>query len=613
MECTYDYLDMTFQALLFCPDEETARITTQVLTELEFSVEASTEPFAAVKKLMGQHFDAVVVDCENEQNASLLFKSARNSSSNQTALAVAVVEGQAGVANAFRIGANLVLTKPINVEQAKSTLRVARGLLKKGTDGAKLTAGQPASAPAPTAATPAARPSSQPSAPRPVSAPPAAPKPAFAVFQSPKAQPLTPVAKTSVDVSSVFDVEQEPTPAPGPAEEILLESMEQHSPTMRAPQAGKPPSPRLVEAVTRPTIESKTQVSKGPARAAPSVPDSRAGFIRRQASAAAAPAPAKEDRDIEKGFPTAPVFDNKPLTRSAAAAAASAFPPSTSMGAPSFGSLDDEDAESDPASKKRVLVGAAVIVLVVAGYFGYTKFHKKTLAQLPAQVQSQPAVPASTPAADTSSASAEQEPSTQQVPQQMHPETEKAPAPAKTAAPKSTAPEGEVDSDTTDVTDTHPATKTMVVKGGFSLAKTPEEVAASSEVPAPPTLGNMSGADQGAISSIVQAATPAAVPKVAPKETLKVSQGVTQGLLLKRVQPNYPRQAMQMHLQGAVEMQAVIGKNGIISSVKILSGGDPILARAAAEAVLQWRYKPYLLDGEPVDIQTQITVNFKLP
>src|SRR5205807_1521965 len=230
--------------------EKTARVTTQVLTELEFSVEASTEPFAAVKKLMGQHFDAIVVDCENEQNASLLFKSARNSSSNQTALAVAVVEGQAGVANAFRIGANLVLTKPINVEQAKSTLRVARGLLKKGTDGAKLTAGQPASAPAPTAATPAARPSSQPSA------PPAAPKPAFAVFQSPKAQPLTPVAKTSVDVSSVFDVEQEPTPAPGPAEEILLESMEQHSPTMRAPQAGKPPSPRLVEAVTGPTIDS---------------------------------------------------------------------------------------------------------------------------------------------------------------------------------------------------------------------------------------------------------------------------------------------------------------------------------------------------------------------
>src|SRR5947209_6711580 len=166
---------MTFQALLFCPDEKTARVTTQVLNELEFSVEACTEPFAAVKKLMGQHFDAIVVDCENEQNAALLFKSARNSSSNQGSLAVAVVEGQTGVANAFRIGANLVLTKPINVEQAKSTLRVARGLLRKGSEGAKPILVQPASAPEPAPPVPAARPSSQPSAPRPASAPPAAP------------------------------------------------------------------------------------------------------------------------------------------------------------------------------------------------------------------------------------------------------------------------------------------------------------------------------------------------------------------------------------------------------------------------------------------------------
>src|SRR6201997_1588172 len=122
---------MGYQALLFCPDDKTARTVTQVLSELEFTVDACIEPFAAVKKLMGQHFDAVVVDCDNEQNATLLFKSARNSTSNQTSLAVAVVEGQAGVAKAFRIGANLVLTKPINIEQAKGTLRVARGLLRK--------------------------------------------------------------------------------------------------------------------------------------------------------------------------------------------------------------------------------------------------------------------------------------------------------------------------------------------------------------------------------------------------------------------------------------------------------------------------------------------------
>src|SRR6202011_2025693 len=123
---------MGYQALLFCPDEKTARTVTQVLSELDFAVEACTEPFVAVKKLMAQHFDAIVVDCDNEQNARLLFKNAHGSASNRTSLAVAVVEGQAGVAKAFRIGANLVLTKPINVEQAKGTLRVARGLLRKG-------------------------------------------------------------------------------------------------------------------------------------------------------------------------------------------------------------------------------------------------------------------------------------------------------------------------------------------------------------------------------------------------------------------------------------------------------------------------------------------------
>ncbi len=128
---TYDELSMGYQALLFCSDEKTARTVTQILSELDFAVIASNEPFAAVKKLMGEPFDAVVVDCDNEQNATLLFKSARNAANNQTSLAVAVVDGQAEVAKAFRMGANLVLTKPINAEQAKGTLRVARGLLRK--------------------------------------------------------------------------------------------------------------------------------------------------------------------------------------------------------------------------------------------------------------------------------------------------------------------------------------------------------------------------------------------------------------------------------------------------------------------------------------------------
>src|SRR5207237_8284296 len=101
------------------------------------------------KKLMSQRYDAIAVDCENEANASLMFKSARNSTSNQSSLALALVEGQAGVAKAYRIGANLVLTKPINIEQAKGTIRVARGLLRKNSDAASASAASTAAPVAP--------------------------------------------------------------------------------------------------------------------------------------------------------------------------------------------------------------------------------------------------------------------------------------------------------------------------------------------------------------------------------------------------------------------------------------------------------------------------------
>jgi protein TonB len=83
-------------------------------------------------------------------------------------------------------------------------------------------------------------------------------------------------------------------------------------------------------------------------------------------------------------------------------------------------------------------------------------------------------------------------------------------------------------------------------------------------------------------------------------------------LILKRVQPAYPAQAMQMRIQGAVQLLATISKEGQISNLSVLNG-DSILARAATDAVRQWKYKPYYLNGEPVEIQTQITVNFKLP
>jgi protein TonB len=95
-------------------------------------------------------------------------------------------------------------------------------------------------------------------------------------------------------------------------------------------------------------------------------------------------------------------------------------------------------------------------------------------------------------------------------------------------------------------------------------------------------------------------------------QDLHVSQGVSRGLLVKEIAPAYPAMAKQMRVEGAVELLATVSKNGDISAVKVLSG-DAQLSHAAVDAVKQWKYKPYLLNGEPVEIQTQVSVKFKLP
>jgi len=81
--------------------------------------------------------------------------------------------------------------------------------------------------------------------------------------------------------------------------------------------------------------------------------------------------------------------------------------------------------------------------------------------------------------------------------------------------------------------------------------------------------------------------------------------------LIHDVKPQYPPQARQARIEGTVVLLAVIGKDGSVRDVQVKSG-SPLLAQAAIEAVKQWRYKPYLLNGQPVEVDTQITINFTL-
>jgi protein TonB len=101
------------------------------------------------------------------------------------------------------------------------------------------------------------------------------------------------------------------------------------------------------------------------------------------------------------------------------------------------------------------------------------------------------------------------------------------------------------------------------------------------------------------------------VMRTRPIGPVRVSQGVSQGMLLTPIQPPYPPIAKVAGIQGAVVMEAVISKAGRIESLRVVSG-PPMLQRAALEAVQSARYAPYKLSGEPVDVQTTITVVFQL-
>jgi periplasmic protein TonB len=103
---------------------------------------------------------------------------------------------------------------------------------------------------------------------------------------------------------------------------------------------------------------------------------------------------------------------------------------------------------------------------------------------------------------------------------------------------------------------------------------------------------------------------PAALPTVVVQK-VRVSSGVAQGLLVHEVKPQYPTLARQARIQGTVVLQAVIGKDGTVQNLHVVSG-HPMLTQAAIEAVKQWRYKPYYLNGEPIEVDTQISVNFTL-
>jgi periplasmic protein TonB len=623
---------MATRAFLLCGDEKAVHAVTQILDELDVSFEHSGEPPFALKRLAAQRFDLLIVDCDNAQNATQVFNSARASNLNKNSIAVAVVEGKAGVPNAFRLGASLVLTKPVSLEQARNTLRTGIGMTKKDAVETKPAATAPVATPTPAPLTPtpmtsvpvtpvAAAPTAQipaptltPAAtalvtPHPVAPAPVPPAPVAKAPLVP-AVPLTPVATSapvqakpaaSASVDKPVLVPKAPSPTPAAAQE--------HKPALTDPRDSKVQPTVGVTAVAKAaTVGTSTTVP---------LPVSTSKFDSVFVGTASTVTETDKKIGGEDKDKSLDLSDAKePVLRieDPLAEEAEALDPLKDHGVPSFGAMGRQSFagfdEEKPKRSKAPLMAALVLIVIGGGAYAawatqpnfrafmaweYGDIHSKIdamrgKAPVTAAVKPQPAPAPPAPV----------QPVTPPVPQNAENIDLAATSGATASAPADT---GAATSATANAA--APAATNPVAAPSTSTEAAPAKPATLQSVKQDATPGHS--------ASLVPASLPpSTVAKAPARDLFEVPEDFADDQVVHRVHPMYPKQAIAKKLHGSVVLQAIISKQGKVDSLQLVSG-DPILAQAAAAAVKQWRYKPYWHNNEPTDFQTRVTVDFKLP
>jgi protein TonB len=246
-----------------------------------------------------------------------------------------------------------------------------------------------------------------------------------------------------------------------------------------------------------------------------------------------------------------------------------------------------------------VMITLLLLVLVALGFLGYSVLRSGTRAVGPPL-----AAQTETPLAARTETTTAPRPETANAPQRTATHTPGAgPTPSATLADSEQPPRVQ---------------SQMMNDQLTSPAKIPHAIKAPNEKEAPPpsnfAVAGLEGlGDTSSSLPRTLAGMGASAPKVqvAAAKKMTVSAGVATGMLIEKTTPIYPPVAKAAHLQGTVVLQATISKTGSIENLRVLSGPEQ-LRRAALDAVHAWRYRPFLLDNEPVEVETTISVVFTL-
>lgn len=452
---------MSPQALLFSSDQETSRALRQALYELEFEVEHCPEIFVAVERLTSKSFDVIVTDFDDGLEGSFLLKTSRELKANSGAFTLAITSDRDANAAARKVGADLVLNKPIVTEVAKYSLLTSDAFLRSMRNWL----------------------------------------PKLQIASRPSASNSNSSAQPSVAM-------------PVPVTSTLSVPLSKGS---------------LV----------KTGLSSERVRRPPALP-------------------------IQKS--TEPIalwpYVSSPRPKNHHRSTAMVFIAAIAMVFLSVGYVSSEPTRSQ------------AMVSSVASVCENALAKTKSWLQPP---QDGDAISQWAQNADPNQSGSGRS-SHIRVIEVRDPSD---PAQSKFAAPP-------------------PPSQTAIQAPQPQLARVtgvpviPESLRVS-------TTGSLAEAPSKGNSSLLAALQPVDLPE-----------DFSARLLLQRVEPNYPTQALQAGLQGPVVLRAWIGKDGRIEDLKLIHGSF-VLGEAAYRAVKQWRYKPYLLNGQAVEAQTYVTVNFKLP
>jgi periplasmic protein TonB len=563
-------------ALLLSPDDQAVSAITGVLEEMSVTCERPLDGTSAAQKLNSQTFDLVLVDCENLPAAKLIFDVCRRGKNGNNPVPIAIVDGRAGLPTAFRLGAELILTKPVAKDQARTTIRTAVGRVRKDTQTNESVPAQPANTDLQSAVVSAA------------------------VMSEEGAQ-----AAAATSVSSQLTSFAEPAPTfvptfpPAAASTATLSApaltTEMHSAideidaTPPLPKLNPQPESLSASLLSDSSSDRVVSVESKPSRPLKPSDDPVLAELERTELEESELA----ESQLESSKP------ESPRPESSGPGKAAPNQPAAKSDGPVFSSH-----RQGQQKRRGPLVALLMLVLAGGGFYAVWTYQPgfRDLAQ--------PQIDRVLAFAGMALPPTPPKPSTQ-----MAPATTSAVAPESPADPNQTQPMA-ADSGTISATGspTASATATASVRPaatpGTAVAP-PPSAAATTAAPVATKPEANKASDNPADSK--DTATPPLDARL-PEENSAIilSSKGAEKRLAHSVPPKYPVEARSGAAQGTVVLKAVVDETGKVEGLRLVEG-NATLATAAIHAVKQWRYRPYVRNGKAQAFQTVVIVDFQRP